>query len=68
MSNTREKAIDRFMALVRKIDETLDAIREANDDHYDLDPENVTWANVGDVQRTLDALKEVLAVIRGEDI
>lgn len=67
MSNTTPKAIDRFVGIVGEIGTTLDAISEANDDHYDLDPENITWANVGDVQRTLDALKEVLAVIRGEN-
>ena len=67
MSNTTPRAIDRFVGIVGEIGATLDAIRNAADDHFDVDPDNVNWANVGDVQRTLDALKEVLAVIRGEN-
>ena len=61
-----DQALARFMAIVGEIRTTLEAIREANDEHHDLAPEAVHWAHVGDVTRTLEGLKEVLAVIRGE--
>jgi hypothetical protein len=67
MPNPKETARDRFMATVREIQATLAAISEAADDHFDVEPEAVTWANVGDAKRTLTGLNEVLAIIRGEN-
>ena len=66
MTKTNEKALDEFMRSVAEIRTTLEAIEEANDEHYDLSPDEIHWGHVGDVQRTLDGLKEILAVIRGE--
>ena len=66
MTKTNEKALDEFMRTVGEIRTTLEAITEANDEHYDLSPDEIHWGHVGDVQRTLDGLKEILAVIRGE--
>ena len=62
-----ERPLDRFLATVAEIEMTLQALKEANDDHYDLSPDEVLWANVGDAKRTLAGLKEVLAIIRGEN-
>jgi hypothetical protein len=59
-------ALQRFMATVGEIQLTLAAIREAADNHFDTDPGDVTWGHVGDANRTLAGLKEILAVIRGE--
>jgi hypothetical protein len=64
--DANEKALDRFVATVCEIRTTLEAIMEAADDHFDLTPDEIHWGHVGDVQRTLDGLKEILAVIRGE--
>lgn len=64
--NQRAQALQTFMATVGEIQLVLAAIGEAADDHFDVMPDEVTWANVGDVQRTLAGLKEILAVIRGE--
>jgi hypothetical protein len=66
MTTANEKALDRFMAIVGEVRTTLEAIGEANDEHYDLAPDEIHWAHVGDAERTLDGLKEILAVIRGE--
>ena len=66
MANTKETALDRFMATVVEIRATLGAIGEAADDHFALDPEAVTRANVGDAKRTLVGLQEILSIIRGE--
>ena len=60
------QALDHFVALVGEIRTTLEAIQQANDEHYDLAPEEVQWAHVGDVTRTLEGLQQILAVIRGE--
>ena len=60
------QALDRFVAIVGEIRATLEAIQEANDEHYDLAPEEVHWGHVGDATRTLERLKEILTVIRGQ--
>lgn len=64
-ANTAE-ALNRFAEIVGEIRTTLESIREANDEHHDLSPEQIHWGHVGDVTRTLEGLKEILAVIRGE--
>jgi hypothetical protein len=63
---TKEKALDRFLETVCEIRTTLEAIQEAADNHFDVMPEEVTWGHVGDANRTLAGLKEILAAIRGE--
>ena len=62
-----EKALDRFLAIVGEIRTATEAIQEASDDHFDLTPDEIHWGHVGDVTRTLEGLKDVLAVIRGEE-
>ena len=66
MTETNEIALERFVEIVGEIRTTLEAIQEANDEHYDLAPEQIRWDHVGDVGRTRDDLKGILAVIRGE--
>ena len=58
--------LDEFVKTVVEIRTVLEALRDANDEHYDLAPEEITWANVGDARRTLKGLQEVLNVVRGE--
>ncbi len=63
---TNEQALARFLANVGAIRTALDAIGAAADDHFDLTPDEIHWGHVGDTQRTLQGLTEILAVIRGE--
>ena len=65
MSNT--DALNRFMDIVTEIKAVLAGIDEAAEEHFDVVPEQVNWANVGDAQRTLDGLTEILKTIRGEN-
>ena len=66
MNKNNEKALDEFVKTVGEIGTVLEALRAANDEHYDLAPEEITWANVGDAKRTLHGLEEILDVIRGK--
>jgi hypothetical protein len=68
MSKTSsEEALARFMATVIEIKAVLAGIAEATDEHFDVIPEQVNWANVGDAKRTLEGLTEILKIIRGEN-
>lgn len=62
----KNEALDRFMNTVCEIRTTLDATREAADDHFNLTPGEINWGHVGDAAPTLEGLKEILATIRGE--
>ena len=63
---TPEKALDHFVVAVAEIHTLLEAIGEANDEHYGHTPDEIHWGHVGDAKRTLSGLKEILDVIRGE--
>jgi hypothetical protein len=39
----QERALDRFVAIVAEIRDTLEALQEANDEHYDHAPEEIHW-------------------------
>ena len=65
-TQTHPKPLDEFVQTVAEIGNVLEALSDANDEHYDLAPEAITWANVGDAKRTLHGLQELLDVIRGE--
>ena len=53
------RAHDRFSEIVDEIRILIDAIRDTNEAHYELPPEQITWARVGDTEGILDGLKEV---------
>ena len=65
-TRNREKALGEFIARVGKIDAALETIRAANDEHWDLSPEEVNWGHVGDVGRVLEGLEEIIAAMQGD--
>ena len=62
----REEALDAFIAKIAEVQQALAEIQEAADGHFDTNPDEVTWAHVGNVEHTLAQLKDALAFIRGE--
>jgi hypothetical protein len=58
--------LDEFIGNVTAISELAEALVEIVDDHFDVDPEAVTWGNVGDSQKTLADLQSILDRIRGQ--
>ena len=61
-----EKALARFIEINGEIETVLGELHDANCEHYGLSPEEIHWGHVGDANRTLAGLKEILAAIRGE--
>ncbi|MDZ4803393.1 MAG: hypothetical protein SGI90_00850 [Candidatus Eisenbacteria bacterium] len=66
MTRTNPEPLDEFVKSLTEIGTVLEALKDATDEHFDLAPEEITWANVGDAKRTLHGLQEMLDVIRGE--
>lgn len=54
-----DEALSAFVSKLAEINDTLDALRQAADDHFGADPERVNWGHVGDLGWVLEQLKEV---------
>ena len=52
-------AVDAFLATKAEIDAALERIRDANEEHFDLNPDDVNWGHVGDLRDYADRLKEI---------
>jgi len=55
----QEKALEAFSHHVASARELLTLIRRHMDDHMEVSPDEVNWANVGDAAHTVDELKNV---------
>lgn len=64
---TNEKALDDFIATVADIDDKLTILKAHADNHFDTDPDQVTWADVGDVKHIRELLEEVLDFVEGKE-
>jgi len=58
-----ENALDQFIAHLADCQKAMDRIQEAIDDHLDVAPDDVTWANVGDADRLRADLETVAEYI-----
>jgi hypothetical protein len=65
-TRSRERALEEFIARVGRIEDALETIKAANDEHYDLSPKEINWGHVGDVGRVLQGLEEIIATIQGD--
>jgi hypothetical protein len=54
----------RFISLKAQIDEEISKIMSASQNHFGVDPEHITWANIGDLNHLLELLKEVSNFMR----
>lgn len=63
----KQTATDAFLERVHQIRELLDIIRAAADEHFEVDPESVTWGHVGNVAHIASELRDVVAFIRNEN-
>lgn len=58
-NSNHEKALAKFTEYKAKIDEHLRALQQFSDNHFDVDPDQVTYANVGDLASIEETLKEI---------
>ncbi len=61
MSNDKKKqtALDAFIARKFEIDEMLARLQALSDDHFDVAPDEVNWAHVGDIGWTAEQLRGI---------
>ena len=61
-----EEALATFAANCETIRQLADALVESAEDHFCLVPEKVNWAHVGDTNRIISDLRDILAYARPE--
>lgn len=65
MSNSN--ALTAFTARLTKINEALAFIQAQADDHFEVNPDELNWGNVGDLARIEDLLNQVVTQLKGTE-
>lgn len=58
MTNAR-KAIDAFIAAKLQIDDMLERLKALSDDHFNTNPDEINWADVGTLDHYRAKLREI---------
>ena len=58
-TDTRETALDAFIARKAEIDAMLARLQTLSDSHFDVLPDDVTWGHVGDLGCYAEHLRRV---------
>lgn len=59
MSNSKQTALDVFMAKKAEIDNALERLQELSDNHFDADPDSIGWGDAGTMGHYADLLKQI---------
>ena len=59
--NTKQTAIDAYIARTAAIHAKLAQLQQLADDHFGHDADNINWGHVGDLGRVEAALDEIMA-------
>ena len=65
-ASSHEKALAAFVARKAEIDAMLARLQALSDDHFGVDPEAVTWGDVGTLGHHADLLKRITDMAFGE--
>ena len=58
MTNAR-KAIDAFISAKLEIDDMLERLKALSDDHFNSNPDEINWADVGTLDHYRAKLREI---------
>ncbi len=62
----KRTALDSFITKKLEIDTMLARLQELSDDHFNISPDDVTWAHVGDLEHYAGLLKELTDLVFNE--
>jgi hypothetical protein len=63
---TKQAALDAYIARTAVATELLSRVQDYLADMGEVAPDDVTWGNVGDMGRIIDALTSIVAMCGGE--
>lgn len=64
--NTKQTALDAYLARTAAIRAKLEWLQQLADDHFGHDPDAIDWGHVGDLGRVEAGLDELLAIFGGD--
>ena len=65
--NTKQSALDAYLARTAAIHAKLERLQQLADDHFGHDHDAINWGHVGDLGRVEDELDELLAIFGGDE-
>jgi hypothetical protein len=65
-TSTQEKALAAFVAKKAEIDAMLARLQALSDDHFGVDPDTITWGDVGALGHHAELLKRITDMAFGE--
>ncbi len=63
--NTKQNALDAYLARTAAIHAKLERLQQFADDHFGHNPDAINWGHVGDLGRAEADLDELLAILGG---
>ena len=63
--NTKQTALDAYLARTAAIHAKLERLQQLADDHFGHEPDAINWGHVGDLGRVEAELDELLAILGG---
>ena len=66
--NTKQTALDAYLARTAAIHAKLERLQQLADDHFGHDPDAINWGHVGDLGRVEAGLDELLAIFCGDGV
>jgi hypothetical protein len=58
-TRTDEQALDAFLAKKAEIDSILERLAALSADHFNVEPDRITWGDVGTLEHYVSRLREV---------
>ena len=68
MMNTKQTALDAYLARTAAIHAKLERLQQLADDHFGHDPDAIHWGHVGDLGRVGAGLDELLPIFGGDGV
>lgn len=63
----KRTAVDAFLEHKARIDNALEQLKTASDEHFDTNPDNLNWADVGSLEHIADLLERATDFMTGEN-
>ena len=65
-AQNNDQALNAFIGAKAKIDQMLSELQAMSNEHFNTHPDEITWADVGNISRIERRLKELLDMLKME--
>lgn len=64
--STNDEAVNEFVLVKMKIDSALLQLQTMSEDHFDISPDELSWAHVDQLKHCLEQLRGINVFLNGE--